>query len=141
MFYHLRTQREEMQLMRKAVAARVAASARHPPDQPMKDANDASDTSSVPSQTIATPTGPENPSQMIGVSPVGPSETTASPRQAWEHVDEILQMLKTTFPLLILSLETMVDQIQHKFKPAQEEDMYRQISLLLSDAVHVRASL
>jgi predicted glycosyltransferase len=59
------------------------------------------------------------------------------PRQAWEHVDEILQTLKTTFPLLILSLETMVDQIQHKFKPTAEEDVYRHVSLLLSDAVQV----
>jgi len=103
----------------------------------MKDANDASDTSPVPSQTI-TATAPENPSPMVA-SPVGVSETMAShPRQPWEHVDEILQTLKTNHPLVILSLETMVDQIQHKFKPTQEEDLYRQVSLLLSDAVHVR---
>lgn len=129
--------------MRKAVAARVAASVRPQPDQSMKDANDASDTSSAPSQTVAaTTTVPENPSSITGASSVGVSEAMAShPRQAWEHVDEILQTLKTTFPLLILSLETMVDQIQHKFKPTQEEDVYRQISLLLSDAVHVRRAL
>jgi len=107
----------------------------------MKDANDVSDTSPVPSQTIAT-TAPENPSPMVGAPPIGVSETMAShPRQAWEHVDEILQTLKTNHPLLILSLETMVDQIQHKFKPTQEEDVYRQVSLLLSDAVHVRPPL
>lgn len=127
-----------MQMLRKAVAARVAASARTQLDQPMKDTNDTSDTSPAPSQTVAT--APENPSPMIAATPLGLSETVGShPRQAWEHVDEILQTLKTTFPLLILSLETMVDQIQHKFKPAQEEDVYRHISLLLSDAVHVRS--
>ena len=128
--------------MRKAVAARAAASTRPPPEQSMKESNNTSDTSPVPSQTVTTTTAPENSSPMVGTSAVGTSETTAShPRQAWEHVDEILQTLKTTFPLLILSLETMVDQIQHKFKPTQEEDVYRQVSLLLSDAVHVCSSL
>jgi len=63
------------------------------------------------------------------------------PRAAWEHVDEILQTLKTTFPLLILSLETMVDQIQHKFKPSPEEEVYRSICMLLSDAVQVPSVL
>jgi transformation/transcription domain-associated protein len=108
----------------------------------MKDANDTSDTSSVPSQAVATTTAPENQSPMIGAFPGAVPETmTSQPRQAWEDVDEILQTLKTTFLLLILSLETMVDQIQHKFKPTQEEDVYRQVSLLLSDAVHVRPAL
>jgi len=54
-----------------------------------------------------------------------------------EQLDEVLQTLKTTFPLLILSLETMVDQIQHKFKPAPEEDVYRTICALLTDAIQV----
>jgi len=54
-----------------------------------------------------------------------------------EQLDEVLQTLKTTFPLLILSLETMVDQIQHKFKPAPEEDVYRTVCMLLTDAIQV----
>jgi transformation/transcription domain-associated protein len=61
----------------------------------------------------------------------------AFPRQAPDLVDEVLQVLKTTFPLLILSLETMVDQIHQKFKPPAEEDIYRHICLLLSDAIQV----
>ncbi|KNZ81468.1 Transcription-associated protein 1 [Termitomyces sp. J132] len=63
------------------------------------------------------------------------SHTTNQPRQPAEHVDEILNVLKTSFPLLILSLETMVDQISHKFKLTAEEDIYRNICLLLQDAV------
>jgi len=117
--------------MRKAMAARVAA-ARLPSDQPINSNDVSMDSSaSTPVQTSATQ---DNAPHV----PVALSEAMAShPRQAWEHVDEILQTLKTTFPLLILSLETMVDQIQHKFKPAAEEDVYRHVSLLLSDAVQV----
>lgn len=115
--------------MRKAMAARLAA-ARLPSDQPIN-ANDSSVDNSA-STSIQTNATPDNATQV----PV--SEAISShPRQPWEHVDEILQTLKTTYPLLILSLETMVDQIQHKFKPTVEEDVYRHVSLLLSDAVQV----
>ena len=65
-------------------------------------------------------------------------DTANQSRQPAEHVDEILNVLKTSFPLLILSLETMVDQISHKFKLTADEDIYRNICLLLQDAVQVR---
>ncbi|KAH7887705.1 hypothetical protein F5I97DRAFT_1804974 [Phlebopus sp. FC_14] len=55
-------------------------------------------------------------------------------RQAWEHVDEVVQILKTAFPLLILSMETMVDQIVQRFKATPEEEIYRLICMLLQDA-------
>lgn len=44
-------------------------------------------------------------------------------------------MLKTAYPLLTLSLETMVDQISQRSKPIVEEEAYRMISVLLSDAI------
>lgn len=56
-------------------------------------------------------------------------------RQAWEHVDEVVQILKTAFPLLILSMETMVDQILQRFKATPEEEIYRFICMLLQDAI------
>ncbi|KAG1820144.1 uncharacterized protein BJ212DRAFT_1266107 [Suillus subaureus] len=56
-------------------------------------------------------------------------------RQSWEHVDEVVQILKTAFPLLILSMETMVDQILQRFKATPEEEIYRLICMLLLDAV------
>src|SRR6266511_3020373 len=100
-FYHLRTQREEMQIMRKAMAARVAATARPTSELPTKDEASPDTPSSAPSQASA---GAENPSQALVTPSVAVSESmTSHPRQAWEHVDEILQTLKTTFPLLILS--------------------------------------
>jgi hypothetical protein len=46
-------------------------------------------------------------------------------------------MLKTAFPLLILSMETTVDQISHRFKATQEEEIYRLICMLLQDAMQV----
>lgn len=61
-------------------------------------------------------------------------------RQSWEHVDEVVQILKTAFPLLILSMETMVDQILQRFKATPEEEIYRLICMLLLDAVQVSSS-
>ncbi|KAI7852465.1 hypothetical protein BDC45DRAFT_550494 [Circinella umbellata] len=48
-------------------------------------------------------------------------------------LDEIMAMLKTGYPLLALSMETMVDQIQLKFKPLADEDMYRLVVALYNE--------
>ena len=58
---------------------------------------------------------------------------------AWDHVEDIVQLLKTAFPLLILSLETMLDQMLQRFKPSPEEECYRHVSMLLQDASQVRS--
>ena len=84
-----------------------------------------------PDRPVGPSLAPSLPSQPSG------SDATTPPRQPWEHMDEVLQVLKTTWPLLILSLETMIDQIQHKFKLTPEEDIYRNICMLLQDAVQV----
>ncbi|RUP49800.1 hypothetical protein BC936DRAFT_141434 [Jimgerdemannia flammicorona] len=57
------------------------------------------------------------------------------PRQPWELVEEIMSTLKTNYPLLALSMETMIDGIQQKLKPVADEDMYRLIVALLNDGV------
>ncbi len=57
--------------------------------------------------------------------------------QAWEYVEEIVQILKAAFPLLLLSLETMLDQMISRFKPSNDEDIYRHICLLLQDGSQV----
>ncbi|KDR83700.1 hypothetical protein GALMADRAFT_236040 [Galerina marginata CBS 339.88] len=140
-FYTLRTTREEMQLLKKAMAARVAAqasaeSARRP-DQAMRDTNEPNveTSASTTPASVAPDSSASNPTQIALPSNLTIADTSSQSRQASDHVDEILQTLKTTFPLLILSLETMVDQIQHKFKPSPEEEVYRSICMLLSDAV------
>ncbi|KAI7902282.1 uncharacterized protein BX663DRAFT_552217 [Cokeromyces recurvatus] len=50
-------------------------------------------------------------------------------------LDEIMAMLKTGYPLLALSMETTVDQIQIKFKAQPDEDMYRVVVVLYNDGL------
>ena len=67
-------------------------------------------------------------------------EQPAQPAQrkpAWEYSEEIMSILKTTFPFLALSMETMVDQIQKNFKCPPDEDAYRLIVALLNDGLSV----
>lgn len=58
-------------------------------------------------------------------------------RPPWEYVDDIMGLIKTTFPLLALSLENMVDQILQRLKPSTDEDIYRLIVNLSNDALQV----
>lgn len=59
----------------------------------------------------------------------------AQKKMPWEFAEEIMSVLKTAFPLLALSMETMVDQIQKHFKCPPDEDAYRLIVALLNDAL------
>lgn len=63
------------------------------------------------------------------------SDAASSVRQAWEHVEEIMGILKTAYPLLTLSLESLVDQINQRFKCTADEDAYRLGVALLNDGV------
>jgi len=56
-------------------------------------------------------------------------------KQPWEYVEEIMGTVKTSFPLLTLSIEKMIDQIIQKLKPSPDEDIYRLIVALLTDGV------
>jgi len=141
--------------MKKAIAARANAvaqastesSRRSTSDQPIRDGSEPNqaENSNAMNVTPAVPSTATEPNSSttgpISMAPNHAMSDPSHPRAAWEHVDEILQTLKTTFPLLILSLETMVDQIQHKFKPSPEEEVYRSICMLLSDAVQVHSFL
>ncbi|KAH6666821.1 hypothetical protein B0J14DRAFT_188953 [Halenospora varia] len=60
---------------------------------------------------------------------------TPTKKPPWEHTEEILAVLKTAFPLLALSMESMVDQISKHFKCPPDEDAYRLITALLNDAL------
>lgn len=59
------------------------------------------------------------------------------PRQPQEYVDDTLNILKTAFPLLALSMEKMVDHINVRSRAPPEEDVYRFFSALLTDALSV----
>lgn len=56
-------------------------------------------------------------------------------KKPWEYSEEIMSGLKTAFPLLALSMETMVDQIHKNFKCPPDEDAYRLIVALLNDGL------
>ena len=58
-------------------------------------------------------------------------------RQSWDYVEEVMQILKTAFPLLIMNMETIVDQISARFKASQEEDIYRLVCMLLQEGLQV----
>jgi transformation/transcription domain-associated protein len=70
-----------------------------------------------------------------GPQSASPPSQGAQKKPPWEHTEEILAVLKTAFPLLALSMETMVDQIQKYFKCPPDEDAYRLITALLNDAL------
>ncbi|KAI8979847.1 hypothetical protein BDF20DRAFT_535994 [Mycotypha africana] len=61
--------------------------------------------------------------------------TPAATSSIAHPLDEIMAMLKTGYPLLALSMETMVDQIQLKFKPQADEEMYRLVVALYNEGV------
>lgn len=52
-----------------------------------------------------------------------------------DYMEEILVVLKSSFPLLALSMETIIDQIQKHLKCPPDEDAYRLIVALLNDAM------
>lgn len=68
-------------------------------------------------------------------------QQVAMPRQPWEYVEEVMNVLKTAFPLLALTMEKMVDQISVRAKPSSDEDIYRFFAALLADALQVSLSI
>lgn len=64
-----------------------------------------------------------------------PTPNPNQKKMPWELTEEIMSVLKTAFPLLALSMETMVDQVQKHFKCPPDEDAYRLIVALLNDAL------
>ncbi|KAK3945124.1 hypothetical protein QBC46DRAFT_435929 [Diplogelasinospora grovesii] len=80
----------------------------------------------VPNQPLAANGNAQGDQQQTGV---------VQKKPPWELTEEIMSVLKTAFPLLALSMETMVDQIQKHFKCPPDEDAYRLIVALLNDGL------
>lgn len=139
--FHLRTTREDFALLhRQAMSAQNASrgmGAR--PQASGESATGSPATASAASgASAATPTNPNAPnpagtgSPAIGTDPVP---------QPWDHVEEIMNILKTAYPLLALSLEALVDQIYQRFKCLPDEDTYRLIMALLNESVQYMGRL
>ena len=75
------------------------------------------------------------PSSVTAVNGGTDPATGAQQKKPWEHTEEIMMNLKSSFPLLALSMETVVDQIHKHFKCPPDEDAYRLIVALLNDGL------
>lgn len=134
-FFPLRTAREELfqirrQLAQQQEAARRAAQAAQ--------AVQAAQAAQVANANVA------NPSAADGTNAANTEATISqngTKREDWEIVDELASLLKSNNPLLALTLESMVEQFNSKFKSTPEEEIYRFTFMLLQDAVQVSFSL
>ena len=134
----------------------VSADNKRDVDQPMRDATGDEDQtqksppagdngkSSLTSPAVSQPNpevahGSSVTQSSVAAPPVQLSSdpTPAQPKQPWEYVDEILNVMKTGHPLMVLTIETMVDQILQRFKATSDEEIYRLVCMLLGDAVQV----
>ncbi|KAL4938978.1 hypothetical protein BDV06DRAFT_44315 [Aspergillus oleicola] len=84
-------------------------------------------------QNLQVPGQQTQPAQQPQAPGAEPEKETQ--KKPWEYSDEIMSGLKTAFPLLALSMETMVDQIHKNFKCPPDEDAYRLIVALLNDGL------
>ncbi|KAI9362471.1 FAT domain-containing protein, partial [Zopfochytrium polystomum] len=116
--FQLRTTKEHYTMIKKQAVMAAATSGR-PAESAEDTSNDQMDTS-----------GSNNPGAAGGAG----GASTAR-RQPWEYLDEVMALLKTAFPLLALTMETMVDQLSQRLKPTTDEDIYRLIVALLNDGV------
>lgn len=87
--------------------------------------------------TNGEPSRPEVDGTNGKTQPSTDGEPEPAQKKPWEYSDEIMSVLKTTFPLLALSMETMVDQVAKHFKSPPDEDAYRLIVALLNDGISV----
>ncbi|TKX26698.1 transcription-associated protein [Elsinoe australis] len=151
LYFQLRTSREDMQTIKrsqelkemrekKARAGRESSEAKQgsPSSRPGSAANNdssrpATASAEQPNGTTNGETQPKEENKEDSQDQKPDSE--AKPKKPWDHTEELMQTLKTAFPLLALSMETMVDQIQKYFKCQPDEDAYRLIVALLNDAL------
>ncbi|KAI9486745.1 MAG: hypothetical protein EXX96DRAFT_53394 [Benjaminiella poitrasii] len=95
-----------------------------------------SNNSKIPSPIVTDTTANVAASNDNSNTPVSePAVTSSAIPNTANPLDEIMAMLKTGYPLLALSMETMVDQIQIKFKAQPDEDMYRVVVILYNDGL------
>ncbi|ORX76848.1 FAT-domain-containing protein [Anaeromyces robustus] len=116
LYFLLRTTKEDYKLIKKqaAMASNGVRNFHHNTEDSQSKVSNSSSTSIQSQQT-----------QKFG----------GSKKQPWDYVDEIMDIVKTSFPLLTLSIEKMIDQIIQKLKPSPDEDIYRLIVALLTDGV------
>ncbi|KAJ3410576.1 hypothetical protein HDV05_003644 [Chytridiales sp. JEL 0842] len=122
--FQLRTTKEDYTIIKKQ--ALIAAASAKPTDNGSPASGTPTDAATAGLSAVKDGSG------KVG-SEGGPPQTPR--RQPWEYVEEVMALLKTAFPLLALSMETMVDQMAQRLKPTTDEDIYRLIVALLTDGL------
>ncbi|KAJ9663860.1 transcription-associated protein 1 [Neophaeococcomyces mojaviensis] len=153
LFYHLRATREEFMTKKKQFEARQAqkdpqkkqqqnGQQSQPPASPQQPANGTNsnsrpNTAGGDSQTNGNANSPKLKQEPNGDTKMTDAEAAKpdAPKKPWDHADEVMAGLKTAFPLLALSMETMTDQISKHFKCPPDEDAHRLIVALLNDGL------
>ncbi|KAJ3191208.1 hypothetical protein HK101_007980 [Irineochytrium annulatum] len=115
--FQLRTAKEDYTMIKKNAVATTARPSDTPPSM----------NPDTPGPMETTPTA--NPTASTSPAAVPATTPQVVRRQPWEYVEEVMALLKTAFPLLALSMETMVDQMAQRLKPTTDEDIYRLIQL------------
>ncbi|EEB09408.1 transcription-associated protein [Schizosaccharomyces japonicus yFS275] len=129
LYYQLRTTREDYAIIKKRTRAAIEKSS-HPEESSFN-------MQSSPLMFTANHSSNESHTDTMDEM----RQMASAPRQPWEHVEDIMSILKTAYPLLALTMETLINQIQTRFKCKSEEDSLRLIVALLQDALQYSVRL
>jgi transformation/transcription domain-associated protein len=159
LFFQLRTNREDMHAIKKQQEVKEAREKQLKEQQAKKkEAEEAKKEDGTPKQGSPTSRPGTSDGQSNGAANTGEAKSEGQangqvktegasdqpngepmdvdkPKKPWEYHDEVLAALKTAFPLLALSMEFMVDQINKHFKCHPDEDAHRLIVALLNDGL------
>ena len=128
LFYHLRATREDFILKKKQQESRPGSKGAQ--QEKAEGSGSRPGTANGEANGTASPKPKQEPN---GESAEAPKKE--APKKPWEYANEIMDGLKTGFPLLALSMETMTDQLSKHFKCPPDEDAHRLIVALLNDGV------
>ncbi|KEF63414.1 transformation/transcription domain-associated protein [Exophiala aquamarina CBS 119918] len=133
LFYHLRATREEFLTKRKQFDNQKRQQ-QAKQEKTESGSRPGTANGETPANGASSPKAKQEPNgdnQANGAE----AEKTEEPKKPWDHTDEIMAGLKTAFPLLALSMETMTDQLSKHFKCPPDEDAHRLIVALLNDGL------
>ena len=136
LFYHLRATREDFSLKRKQQDQRPGSKQGNA-QQDKSESGSRPGTANGEAMTNGEKGGSGSPN--LKQEPNGDSQPEApkreTPKKPIDYANEIMDGLKTGFPLLALSMETMTDQLSKHFKCPPDEDAHRLIVALLNDGL------
>lgn len=150
LFFHMRTTKEEMAQLKRQAAAyaamRAGGSQSQQPQTPTPKQPEGEQQPNGQGDAAQAQAGADDNAQQAAPRPTptpngvqdanDPTRPAlAAVRTGSECIEDVHAIAKTAFPLLILSLETIVEQIGQRFRSSQEEEIYRLVSMLLQDGL------